>query len=62
MAGWERAVHFGAEAAYLPLKFTATAWRDQVGVEVAACRDGAALIDQSVFGKIMVQGPGACFF
>jgi 4-methylaminobutanoate oxidase (formaldehyde-forming) len=62
MAGWERAVHFGGEAAHLPLSFGVPAWRDQVGAEVAACRTGAAIIDQSAFGKIMVQGPDACVF
>ncbi|WP_300073347.1 FAD-dependent oxidoreductase [uncultured Ruegeria sp.] len=62
MAGWERAVHFGGEAAHFPLTFGAPAWRDQVGAEVAACRDGAAIIDQSASGKIMVQGPDACAF
>ena len=62
MAGWERAVHFGGEAAHLPLSFGVPVWRDQVEAEVAACRTGAAIIDQSVFGKIMVQGPDACVF
>lgn len=62
MAGWERAVHFGGASAHLPLTFGAPAWRDQVGAEVAACRTGAAIIDQSAFGKIMVQGPDACAF
>jgi len=62
MAGWERAVHFGGEAAHLPLSFGVPAWRDQVGAEVVACRTGAAIIDQSAFGKIMVQGPDACVF
>jgi len=62
LAGWERAVHFGGEAAHLPLTFGAPAWREQVGAEVATCRTGAAIIDQSAFGKIMVQGPDACDF
>lgn len=60
--GWERAVHFGGTAAHLPLTFDVPAWRDQVGHEVAACRDGAAILDQSAFGKIMVQGPDAMGF
>ncbi len=60
--GWERAVHFGGNAAHLPLSFGVPAWRDQVGLEVAACRTGAAILDQSAFGKIMVQGPDACAF
>ncbi|WP_181893385.1 GcvT family protein [Falsiruegeria mediterranea] len=60
--GWERAVHFGGEAAHLPLSFGVPAWRDQVAAEVEACRSGAAILDQSAFGKIMVQGPDACDF
>ncbi len=60
--GWERAVHFGGEAAHLPLTFGIPKWREQVGREVAACRTGAAILDQSAFGKIMVQGPDACAF
>jgi len=60
--GWERAVHFGGGAAHLPLTFGVPAWRDQVGQEVDACRAGAAILDQSAFGKIMVQGPDACDF
>ena len=60
--GWERAVHFGGEAAHLPLTFGVPAWRDQVEHEVEACRTGAAILDQSAFGKIWVQGPDACAF
>jgi 4-methylaminobutanoate oxidase (formaldehyde-forming) len=60
--GWERAVHFGGEAAHLPLGFGVPRWREQVGREVEACRKGAAILDQSAFGKIMVQGPDACAF
>jgi len=60
--GWERAVHFGGKAAHLPLGFGVPAWRDQVGREVEACRKGAAILDQSAFGKIMVQGPEAMAF
>ena len=60
--GWERAVHFGGEAAHLPLTFGVPAWREQVGREVEACRNGAAILDQSAFGKIWVQGPDACAF
>ncbi|MES0828437.1 GcvT family protein [Ruegeria sp. SCP11] len=60
--GWERAVHFGGSAAHLPLTFGVPQWREQVGAEVAACRSGAAILDQSAFGKIMVQGPDACTF
>lgn len=60
--GWERAVHFGGTNAHLPLSFGPPAWREQVGLEVEACREGAAILDQSAFGKILVQGPDACKF
>ncbi len=60
--GWERAVHFGGDAAHLPLTFAVPKWRDQVAREANACRNGAAILDQSAFGKIMVQGPDACAF
>lgn len=60
--GWERALHFGGEEAHHPLTFGVPAWRDQVSAEVEACRKGAAILDQSAFGKILVQGPDACAF
>jgi len=60
--GWERALHFGGDEAHLPLTFGIPKWRDQVAREVDACRNGAAILDQSAFGKIMVQGPDACTF
>lgn len=60
--GWERALHFGGEVAHLPLTFGTPAWREQVGREVEACRYGAAILDQSAYGKIVVQGPDACGF
>ncbi|WP_052265261.1 FAD-dependent oxidoreductase [Ruegeria sp. ANG-R] len=60
--GWERALHFGGDAAHLPLTFAAPKWRDQVAREVDACRNGAAILDQSAFGKVVVQGPDACAF
>ncbi|WP_420583923.1 GcvT family protein [Ruegeria sp.] len=61
-AGWERAEHFGGDEAHLPLTFGVPKWRDQVGIEVETCRNGAAILDQSAFGKIWIQGPDACDF
>lgn len=61
-AGWERVEHFGGDDQHLPLTFAVPKWRDQVGSEVDACRNGAAILDQSAFGKIFVQGPDACAF
>lgn len=61
-AGWERAEHFGGDESHLPLTFGVPKWRDQVASEVDTCRNGAAILDQSAFGKILVQGPDACTF
>ena len=58
--GWERAVHFGSDAAHVPLTFGVPAWRTQVGHDVDMCKYGAAILDQSTFGKTIVQGPEAC--
>ncbi|MEP1208131.1 MAG: FAD-dependent oxidoreductase [Rhizobiaceae bacterium] len=60
--GWERAAHFGGAETHLPLTFGVPQWREQVGKEVTSCRDRAAILDQSAFGKIMVQGPDAMEF
>lgn len=60
--GWERPEYFNSNTVSGPLTFGAPAWRDQVGQEVEACQNGAAILDQSAFGKIMVQGPEAGLF
>lgn len=60
--GWERPEYFNTDAVTGPLTFGIPAWRDQVGLEVEACRSGAAILDQSAFGKIWVQGPDAMAF
>ncbi|WP_166416921.1 GcvT family protein [Cochlodiniinecator piscidefendens] len=57
--GWERPEYYNAEQVTGALTFGAPPWRDQVAQEVAACRNGAAILDQSAFGKIWVQGPDA---
>lgn len=61
-SGWERVEHFGGDCAHIPLTFGPPAWREQVAGEVESCRCGAAIIDQSSYGKVLVQGPDACSF
>lgn len=56
--GWERPLYFGT-AAEPPLTFGRPAWFDQVGREVVQAHRGAAVFDQSTFGKIRVTGPDA---
>ena len=60
-AGWERPLYFGKSAAP-QLTFGKPDCFDQVGREVAIAHEGAALFDQSTFGKIEVTGPDAAAF
>ncbi|MEP4038528.1 FAD-dependent oxidoreductase [Pseudophaeobacter sp.] len=60
--GWERPEYYAADTVDAPLTFGVPPWRERVGREVEACRSGAAILDQSAFGKIMVQGPDATDF
>ena len=59
--GWERPLFF-AKTAEPELTFTKPAWFDQVGREVGHAHSGAAIFDQSTFGKIDVQGNDAARF
>ncbi len=64
--GWERPLYFnkasvGQEGAP-QLSFGRPDWFEQVGREVEAAHQRAALFDASCFGKIEVQGPEACAF
>ncbi|MEM6549149.1 MAG: FAD-dependent oxidoreductase [Pseudomonadota bacterium] len=59
--GWERPAYFGADGEP-PLSFGRPAWFDRVRAEVEAAHTGAAIFDQSSFGKIEVEGPDACAF
>ncbi len=59
--GWERPLYFDAEGEPR-LTFGKPDWFDQVGREVAAAHERAAIFDQSTFGKIEVAGPDACKF
>jgi 4-methylaminobutanoate oxidase (formaldehyde-forming) len=55
---WERPLFFDSEGDP-GLTFGKPAWFDQVGREVARAHEGAAIFDQSTFGKIRVEGPDA---
>lgn len=56
--GWERPLYF--DKAHEPrLSFARPDWFDQVGREVKAAHQHAALFDQSTFGKIRVSGVDA---
>jgi len=56
--GWERPLYFGAKTAPTPT-FARPDWFETVGKEVAHAHTGAAIFDQSTFGKIRVDGPDA---
>ncbi|MEM0945095.1 MAG: FAD-dependent oxidoreductase, partial [Pseudomonadota bacterium] len=55
--GWERPLYYGPRPARL--SFGRPDWHDQVGAEVRAAHEHAAIFDLSPFGKIDVKGPGA---
>ncbi|MGX8014230.1 FAD-dependent oxidoreductase (plasmid) [Mesorhizobium sp. ORM8.1] len=59
--GWELPMYFDPKQWAWP---TAPSlgwqeWSDKVASECIAARDGVALIDQSMYGKLLVQGPDA---
>ena len=56
--GWERPQYFAATAPP-HLTYGKPDWFDQVGAEVRAASEQAAVFDQSTFGKIRITGPGA---
>ena len=56
--GWERPLYFG-KTREPTLTFDRPDWFDQVGAEVMAAHEGAAIFDNSPFGKIDVEGPDA---
>ena len=59
--GIERPMYFSAEAEPT-LTFGKPVWFDAVAREVALAHEGAAIFDQSTFGKIDVRGAGAAAF
>ena len=63
-SGWERANWFEPNAAagdesLRPRGWAGRHWSPAVGAEHRACREAAALFDESSFAKIEVEGPGA---
>jgi glycine cleavage system aminomethyltransferase T len=63
-SGWERANWFEPNAArgdegLRPRGWAGRHWSPAIGVEHAACREAAAVFDESSFAKIEVAGPGA---
>ena len=63
-SGWERANWFEPNAAagdegLRPRGWAGRNWSPAIGAEHAACRESAALFDESSFAKIEVEGPGA---
>jgi glycine cleavage system aminomethyltransferase T/glycine/D-amino acid oxidase-like deaminating enzyme len=63
-SGWERANWFEPNAAQgeeslRPRGWAGKLWSPAVGAEHAACREAAAIFDESSFAKILVSGSGA---
>jgi glycine cleavage system aminomethyltransferase T/glycine/D-amino acid oxidase-like deaminating enzyme len=63
-SGWERANWFETNAAagdesLRPRGWAGRNWSPAIGAEHLACRETAALFDESSFAKIEVEGPGA---
>jgi 4-methylaminobutanoate oxidase (formaldehyde-forming) len=66
-SGWERANWFEPNAArgdesLRPRGWAGKLWSPAIGAEHAACRETAALFDESSFAKIEVSGPDAAEF
>ncbi len=62
--GWERPNWFadvaGGEEQQDIYTFQRPNWHDAVGREHRACREAAALFDQTSFAKFLLKGPDAC--
>jgi glycine cleavage system T protein len=66
-SGWERANWFEPNAergdeSLRPRGWAGRLWSPAIGAEHAACRESAALFDETSFAKIDVLGPGAAEF
>jgi 4-methylaminobutanoate oxidase (formaldehyde-forming) len=66
-SGWERANWFDSNAAagdeaLRPRGWAGEIWSPAIGAEHRACRETAALFDETSFAKIDVLGPGAADF
>jgi 4-methylaminobutanoate oxidase (formaldehyde-forming) len=63
-SGWERVNYYEANAAagdeaLRPRGWAGMHWSPAIGAEHAACREAAALFDESSFAKLEIAGPGA---
>ena len=63
-SGWERANWFEPNAengdeSLRPRGWAGKHWSPAIGAEHLACRDAAAIFDESSFAKILVSGEGA---
>src|SRR5262249_23672377 len=63
-SGWERANWFEPTAArgdesLRPRGWAGKLWSPAIGAEHSACREAAAIFDESSFAKILVAGEGA---
>ena len=66
-SGWERANWFepnasGGDESLRPRGWAGKLWSPAVGVEHAACRESAAIFDETSFAKLEVSGEGADAF
>jgi glycine cleavage system T protein len=66
-SGWERANWFepnavNSDESLRPRGWAGEIWSSAIGVEHRACREAAALFDESSFAKIDVVGPSAADF
>ncbi len=66
-SGWERANWFEPNAEHgdeslRPRGWAGRLWSPAIGAEHRACREAAALFDETSFAKIEVAGPGAAEF
>jgi glycine cleavage system aminomethyltransferase T/glycine/D-amino acid oxidase-like deaminating enzyme len=66
-SGWERVNWYEANApagdeALRPRGWAGQLWSPAIGAEHVACRERAALFDESSFAKIEVAGPGAAAY
>ena len=63
-SGWERVNWYDTNAAagdesLRPRGWAGRHWSPAIGAEHSACRDGAAIFDESSFAKLEIEGPGA---
>jgi glycine cleavage system aminomethyltransferase T/glycine/D-amino acid oxidase-like deaminating enzyme len=66
-SGWERVNWYASNAglgdeALRPRGWAGMHWSPAIGAEHRACREAAALFDESSFSKLEVSGPGAAEF